>query len=65
MLSCPPATTTEAAPDAIAWQPRITDFRPEAQSMFTIQAGTVTGRPAFKLACRAGFCPCPSIKNIK
>jgi hypothetical protein len=32
--------------------------------MFTIHAGIVTGRPAFKLACRAGFCPCPIIKIL-
>ena len=35
-------------------------FNPEPQTLFTVTADTVFGKPPYKAACRAGFCPSPA-----
>ena len=64
MFSCPPATTISESPLSIAWYPRTTALSPDPHNMFTPHAGTVTGIPAFTLACLAGFCPCAETFTI-
>ena len=46
MLSVPPATITSASPHLMDWAASITAFRPEPQTLFTVCAGTDSGRPA-------------------
>ena len=40
MLSCPPAMTICASPQAMAWAPSWTALRPEPHSLFRVMAGT-------------------------
>ena len=53
MLSTPPATTTSASPTATARDPSMTASMPEPHSRFTVAPGTVTGKPASRVAIRA------------
>src|SRR5437867_371840 len=62
MLSVPPATITSASPHLIAWAASMTAFSPEPQTLFTVCAGTDSGRPALTAACRAGFMPSPACR---
>jgi len=57
MDSVPPATMQEAVPVMMVWVPRMMAFRPEAQTLLMVVQGTVSGRPAFRAHCRAGFWP--------
>ena len=63
MDSMPPATTTSASPARIACRASITALRPEPQTLFTVNAPTVSGRPAPRAAWRAGFCPAPAVRT--
>ena len=64
MFSIPPATTTSASPKRIACVANITAFIPEAQTLFTVVAGIVFGKPAFIIACLAGACPSPACNTF-
>src|SRR5215470_4745124 len=55
MLSMPPAITTEASPIRMSRRANITACRPEPQTLFTVTAPTLTGRPALITAWRAGL----------
>jgi hypothetical protein len=46
MDSVPPATTISEVPSIMFWAPRIMALREEAQTLFTVVAMTVWGRPA-------------------
>ena len=59
IFSWPPAATTLASPQQMAWYPSTTDRSPEPHTMLTVVAGTEYGMPAFTAACRAGFWPQP------
>ena len=54
MFSMPPATTISASPDLISAAASMIDFMPEPQTRLMVVALVVTGRPAFRAACRAG-----------
>ena len=60
MLSMPPATTSDASPARMAWSASITAFKPEPQTLLTVNAPTESGNPAKIAACRAGFWPSPA-----
>ena len=60
MDSWPPATTTSTSPARSIRPPEITASRPDRQTLFTVMAGTVIGRPAATAVCFAGFCPAPA-----
>ncbi len=55
MFSVPPAATTPASPQAIAWQASITAFSPEPQTLLIVVAPTPAGSPAPSETCRATF----------
>src|SRR6185503_5485630 len=57
-----PATTISASPAWMACAAIIADCRPEPQTLFTVVAGTESGRPALIAACRAGFMPSPACR---
>lgn len=63
MLSIPPAITISASPQRIAWAAMVTLFKPEPQSLLTVSAGTLLGRPALMADCLAGFCPQPAVST--
>ena len=46
MLSKPPVITMLFWPRAMLWDPSITDFIPEEQTLLTVVQGTLVGRPA-------------------
>ena len=46
MFSIPPATTISASPKAMDCAANIIDFIPEAQTLFIVVHGTVSGSPA-------------------
>ena len=48
MFSMPPATTTWASPNAMAWAPKAMAFIPLAQTLFTVVHGTSCPTPAPK-----------------
>ncbi|OIQ67406.1 hypothetical protein GALL_510140 [mine drainage metagenome] len=50
MFSCPPATTMSASPSRMACAASMTDLSPEPQTLLTVIAGTMSGRPALILA---------------
>ena len=58
MLSVPPATTTSARPPRISSTAIAMVWRPEEQNLLMVAAGTVWGRPAFKVEILATFMPC-------
>ena len=60
MFSMPPATTSALSPALIDCAAVITAWSPEPQTLFTVCALSVSGRPAFSPACRAGFWPRPA-----
>ena len=60
MFSVPPATTISESPALIACAARMTDSRPEPQTLFSVVAGTESGRPPLMAAWRAGFMPSPA-----
>src|SRR6266481_4176552 len=62
MLSVPPATTISASPDLMACAASMTDLRPDPQTLFTVVAGTESGRPPLIAAWRAGFMPRPACR---
>lgn len=47
----------EALPVMIVWAPRMTDLRPEAQTLLIVVLIVVTGREAARAHWRAGFWP--------
>ena len=49
---------------SMTWTANITAFIPDAHIMFTVNAGTVTGRPAPIPTCRAMFIPCPARQDV-
>ena len=51
----PPAMMIEALPVIIVWAPRIMALRLEAQTLFTVVATVLSGRPALRAHWRAGF----------
>ena len=55
----PPATTHCSSPALIAWAASMTALSPEPQTLFTVIAGIVPGRPAWIAAWRAGAWPTP------
>ena len=55
MDSVPPAMMIEALPVIIVWAPRIMALRLEAQTLFTVVATVLSGRPALRAHWRAGF----------
>src|SRR5260370_35259670 len=63
MLSIPPATTALASPLRISRAARLTALRDDAQTLFTVSAGTLVGRPALMAACRAGIWPIPAVSE--
>ena len=64
MLSCPPATITDASPHLMAWTAMATDRSPDPHSMLITAEGTSLGIPAFIDACRAGFIPVPEENKV-
>ncbi len=64
MLSMPPATDEPASPLLISSAPRLTALSEEAQTLLTVNAGTVAGRPARRAAWRAGICPMPAVSTV-
>src|ERR1700686_4730965 len=56
----PPATTMELFPVSTAWAASATAFSPEPQTLLTVMAPTLGGRPPKMAACRAGFWPSPA-----
>ena len=60
MLSMPPATTTLPLPARRPSLASITAFMPEPHILLSVVAGTASGRPAAKPACRAGAWPWPA-----
>ncbi|MNE39360.1 hypothetical protein D3C80_1333090 [compost metagenome] len=63
MFSWPPAITTSASPQRMAWVASCRALRPEPQTLFRVSAGTLKGRPALIAAWRAGFCPAPAVST--
>ena len=64
MLSIPPATTALASPLRISSAARLTALSEDAQTLFTVSAGTLVGRPALMAAWRAGICPMPAVMTV-
>ena len=64
MFSMPPATMSSASPARIADAPSITAFRPEPQTLLMVMAPTLSGRPAFSAAWRAGAWPTPAWSTL-
>ncbi len=64
MDSIPPATIISASPALMAWAAIMTDFRPEAHTLFMVVAGTSLGIPDRMSTCRAGFCPWPAVRTL-
>ena len=64
MLSIPPATTTWASPLRISRAARLTAFSDDAQTLLTVNAGTLVGSPAFSAAWRAGIWPMPAVITV-
>ncbi len=60
MLSNPPANTSELSPALMLWAACITACRPLPHTLLTVTQLVVSGRPAFRAAWRAGFCPSPA-----
>ena len=60
MLSMPPATTMAASPSARMSCASITLFMPDPQTLLTVVAGTLSGRPPAIPAWRAGAWPSPA-----
>ena len=60
MLSMPPATIQSLSPIIIDSAPSIMAFIPEAQTLFIVVPGTVSGIPANLEACVTGACPTPA-----
>ena len=60
MLSMPPAAISSASPARIAWAASMTALSPEPHTLLTVKAAMVSGSPAFRAACRAGFWPSPA-----
>src|SRR5579864_7687862 len=60
----PPATTTSASPERMSSAPRLTAFSALAQTLLTVNAETVAGRPARSAAWRAGTWPCPAGSTV-
>ena len=60
MDSMPPATTIELFPVSTAWAASATAFNPDPQTLLTVMAPTLGGRPPKMAACRAGFWPSPA-----
>ena len=60
MDSIPPATITSYSPSLISWAANAMASRPDRQTLLTVSAGTVIGRPAATAAWRAVFCPAPA-----
>jgi hypothetical protein len=64
MFSIPPATTTCASPFRIRSAARFTALSEEAQTLLTLNAGTLVGNPALIAACRAGIWPMPAVITV-
>ena len=64
MLSMPPATIESASPARIAWAASMTALRPEPHTLLIVTAAMVSGKPALRAACRAGFWPTPAWMHI-
>ena len=65
ILSWPPATTTLASPQRMAWYPMATARSPDPQTMLMVVEGTFFGTPAAIAACLAGFWPHPVCSYVK
>jgi len=55
ILSNPPATTISDCPKAIDYAPSIIAFIPDAQTLLTLEQGTLIGIPAPRDAYLQGF----------
>ena len=64
MFSMPPATATSTLPSRISCAAETIACAPEPQTRLTVIAGTVTGRPAWTPACRAGFILLPACTTL-
>ena len=64
IFSIPPATTISASPHIIACAPNITDFIPEAHTLFIVVQATSLDKPAKIAACLAGACPTPACTTL-
>ncbi len=64
MFSMPPATTTSASPQRMAWAASITALRDDPQTLLMVMASTSQGRPALTAACLPGFWPYPQGRTI-
>ena len=60
MFSMPPATTTSASPARISAAASMIAFRPEPQTRLIVVRSTLSPRPAFSAAWRAGAWPTPA-----
>ena len=56
----PPATTISVSPSCTPCAAIMIAFKPEPQTLFTVTAETVSGKPPRSAACRAGFWPRPA-----
>src|SRR6266852_5144804 len=64
MLSMPPVTTTVASPARMSSAARLTALSEDAHTLFTVRAGTLVGKPAFRAAWRAGIWPMPAVRTV-
>src|SRR5262249_1047159 len=62
--SIPPATIKSASSAAIACAASATAFKPEPQTLLTVNEGTLSGIPAAIADCRAGFIPSPAPRTL-
>src|SRR5438445_5266972 len=60
----PPATAISMSPARIAWSASMTAFKPEPQTLLTVSAAMVSGRPPRSAAWRAGFWPSPALTTF-
>ena len=64
MLSKPPVATISECPNAIDCEPKITDFKPEEQTLLMVVHVTPLSSPALMAAWRAGACPIPADNTL-
>jgi len=60
----PPATTSLRSPALMACAASMTALSAEPHTLLTVNDGTASGRPAPRLAKRAGFWPSPACRTL-